>query len=56
MSVVAEGVENHAQLDFLKDFGCDEVQGYLFSPPLPYDPLVKWLSDQGGLASDPLPR
>ena len=44
MRVVAEGVENHAQLDFLRNLGCDEVQGYLISPPLPYDQLVKWLA------------
>jgi diguanylate cyclase (GGDEF)-like protein/PAS domain S-box-containing protein len=56
MKVVAEGVENHAQLDFLRDLGCDEVQGYLLSPPLPYDQLVSWLLDQRGLASDLLPR
>jgi EAL domain-containing protein (putative c-di-GMP-specific phosphodiesterase class I) len=44
---VAEGVENHAQLDFLTNLGCDEVQGYLLSAPLPYDQLVKWLADRG---------
>ena len=32
---VAEGVENKTQLDALKDLGCDIVQGYYFSPPLP---------------------
>jgi diguanylate cyclase (GGDEF)-like protein/PAS domain S-box-containing protein len=47
MNVVAEGVENHAQLDFLTNLGCDEVQGYLLSAPLPYDQLVKWLADRG---------
>jgi EAL domain-containing protein (putative c-di-GMP-specific phosphodiesterase class I) len=46
MRVVAEGVENHAQLDFLRNLGCDEVQGYLLSTPLPYDQLVKWLADR----------
>ncbi|MFZ5748026.1 MAG: putative bifunctional diguanylate cyclase/phosphodiesterase [Pseudomonadota bacterium] len=32
--VTAEGVETAAQRDFLKAFGCDELQGYLFSRPL----------------------
>jgi EAL domain-containing protein (putative c-di-GMP-specific phosphodiesterase class I) len=33
--VVAEGVEHDGQLAFLKDNGCDEVQGYLISRPVP---------------------
>lgn len=35
LKVTAEGVENEGQLNFLRLLRCDEVQGYLFSPPLP---------------------
>ena len=35
MTVVAEGVEKKEQLDYLDDHGCDEIQGYYFSKPLP---------------------
>ncbi|ODJ94720.1 diguanylate cyclase [Pseudomonas viridiflava] len=34
LKVVAEGVENQSQLEFLRDHGCDEVQGYLISRPI----------------------
>jgi EAL domain-containing protein (putative c-di-GMP-specific phosphodiesterase class I) len=32
--VIAEGVENHSQLDFLQRHGCAEAQGYYFSHPV----------------------
>ena len=34
MKVVAEGVETEAQFNKLKSLGCEQIQGYLFSPPL----------------------
>jgi EAL domain-containing protein (putative c-di-GMP-specific phosphodiesterase class I) len=34
LKVTAEGVENEAQLSFLRKHGCDEVQGFFFSKPL----------------------
>ena len=41
--VVAEGVEEQRQLDYLKEMGCDIVQGYYFSPPLPADKFEELL-------------
>ncbi len=35
LAVVAEGVETASQFSFLRVLQCDEVQGYLFSPPVP---------------------
>ncbi len=41
LRTVAEGVETESQLQFLKEFGCREFQGYLFSRPLPVETLEK---------------
>ena len=40
MTVIAEGVETVAQLEFLKALGCEDFQGYLFSKPVPADDAV----------------
>jgi EAL domain-containing protein (putative c-di-GMP-specific phosphodiesterase class I) len=43
MRIVAEGVETRAQLIHLKTGGCDEVQGYYLTRPLPADEARAWL-------------
>ncbi|MEE8808556.1 MAG: EAL domain-containing protein [Lactimicrobium sp.] len=43
MKTVAEGVENKTQLDFLKEHGCDYIQGYYYSRPLPQDAFLAYL-------------
>ena len=48
MSVVAEGVENVEQLRVLQDLGCDEVQGYYLSKPVPAE-MVPELMGRGSL-------
>jgi len=53
MSVVAEGVEQESQLAFLRSQGCDEVQGYLISKPLPTDAFTRLLQQQQSQADTP---
>ncbi len=35
IKTIAEGVETNEQQDLLTEFGCDYVQGFLYSPPVP---------------------
>lgn len=46
LQVVAEGVETEAQFDFLRAKGCDELQGYFFSKPLPASEMTKMLEEK----------
>jgi EAL domain-containing protein (putative c-di-GMP-specific phosphodiesterase class I) len=45
LTVIAEGVETRAQFDFLRRLGCDEVQGYYFSPPVPFEEATTLLQE-----------
>jgi EAL domain-containing protein (putative c-di-GMP-specific phosphodiesterase class I) len=51
LSVIAEGVSNEEQLLFLRDHGCDEMQGFLYSPPLPFTELTALLREKNSLRS-----
>ena len=56
LKVIAEGVENEAQMSFLRAHQCDEIQGYYFSKPLATEQaadklrntVVRTLSASGG--------
>ncbi len=43
--VVTEGVETQQQLEVMKEAGCDIVQGYVFSPPVPAEKFETFLTD-----------
>jgi EAL domain-containing protein (putative c-di-GMP-specific phosphodiesterase class I) len=56
LNVVAEGVETEERAALLLELGCDEMQGYLFSPPVPPDQVPVLLSQQRAAAIRPARR
>ncbi|MEK8049224.1 EAL domain-containing protein [Ideonella sp. DXS22W] len=50
LAVVAEGVETEAQREQLRALQCDELQGFLYSRPVPPDTLSAWAIEGGGPA------
>jgi diguanylate cyclase (GGDEF)-like protein/PAS domain S-box-containing protein len=51
LDVIAEGVETRQQLEFLLDLGCNGIQGYLISKPLPPDDVEVFLKQNGTAAT-----
>ena len=49
LQVVAEGIEQRHEMEFLQAIGCDYLQGFYFSPPLPVPALRRLLIDQSSM-------
>ena len=43
LEVVAEGVEQRAQMEILRELGCDQIQGFFISPALPFIELCYFI-------------
>jgi diguanylate cyclase (GGDEF)-like protein len=56
LQVVAEGVETEPQLAYLRKMDCDEIQGYLFSRPLPEADFLALLASGKTLSGQPAPE
>lgn len=48
MDVVAEGIEDQEQVEMLKNMGCDLIQGYVYSRPLPVGEFEIWRQENRG--------
>ena len=47
LAVVAEGVEQQGEVDLLLKAGCDYLQGYLYSAPIPIEQLIEFIKQRG---------
>lgn len=47
MLVVAEGAETYEQVEFLREHGCEQVQGFYYSPAIPLQQLPRFVREQG---------
>lgn len=56
LKVVAEGAETEAQANMLRHLGCDELQGYLISRPLPREQMTELLRKNSGDKRPPARR
>ncbi|HAG96029.1 MAG TPA: hypothetical protein DCL78_18045, partial [Gammaproteobacteria bacterium] len=45
LKVVAEGVENQQSMDLLREWGCDWLQGFYLSRPLPAKDVLNWVEE-----------
>ena len=52
LTVVAEGVETEAQLNFFRQHQADQIQGYFFSKPMPADEFKQWVLNHTGYSSE----
>jgi diguanylate cyclase (GGDEF)-like protein len=51
MTTVAEGVETQEQLELVRELGCDRIQGYIFSPPVPARDFAALLAERRSRAA-----
>jgi EAL domain-containing protein (putative c-di-GMP-specific phosphodiesterase class I) len=57
LKVVAEGVEGAASWEMLRRLGCDLIQGYFVSKPLPIREFAAWLATRtADRGPEPMPR
>jgi sensor c-di-GMP phosphodiesterase-like protein len=54
LSVVAEGLETEAQLNFLREHDCEQMQGYFFSMPLGKEEFAQYVLDKQTAQRNPL--